>query len=107
VQRIIDEEIERIKTEPVPAEELERAKEVCATTNAVYRKQTDRDMAAIAAGGELAGLGYDYMDDYVERINALTAEDVMAVADKYLVNPVIVIASPPISEEYTDTETYE
>ena len=107
VQRIIDEEIERIKTEPVPADELERAKEVCATTNAVYRKQTDRDMAGIAVAGELSGLGYDYLDDYVERINALTAEDLMAAAGKYLVNPIIVIASPPIPEEEGDTEETE
>jgi zinc protease len=107
VQRIIDEELERIKTEPVPADELERAKEVCATANVVYRKQTDRDMAGIAVAGEMSGLGYDYLDDYVERINALTAEDLMAVADKYLVNPVIVIASPPLSEEEVAPEETE
>ncbi|MCP4228774.1 MAG: insulinase family protein [bacterium] len=107
VRRIIDEEIERIKTEPVPAEELERAKEVCATTNAVYRRQTDGDMAGLATGGELAGLGYDYLDDYVERIDALTADDVMETANKYLVSPVIVIASPPTPEEYVTPEETE
>jgi len=78
---------------------LERAKEVCATTYAVYRRQTDRNMASGAAGGELAGLGYDYLDDYVDRINALTADDVTEAANKYLNNPIIVIASPPLPEE--------
>ncbi len=99
VLAIINEEIKRIKKEPVPEEELERAKEVCVSVDAVYYRQTNGDIAVTSARDELFGLGYDDRWHYAERIEALTADDVLDVANKYLVNPVVVITGPDIEEE--------
>jgi zinc protease len=101
---IINEEVERIKTEPVPEEELDRAKEVCVSVDAVYYRQTNGDIASTSARDEIFGLGFDDRWHYAERIEALTAADVMAAANKYLINPVVVITGPDIKsgEEETD-----
>jgi zinc protease len=99
VLAIINEELERIKTEPVPEDELERAKEVCVSVDAVYYRQTNGDIAATSARDEFFGLGYDDRWHYAERIEALTADDVLDVANRYLVNPVVVMAGPDIKEE--------
>jgi zinc protease len=95
---IIEEEIDAIKAEPVPDEELERAKEVCVSVDAVYYRQTNGDIASTSARDELYGLGYDDRWYYAERIGALTAEDVLAVANEYFVNPVVVITGPAVKE---------
>ena len=46
--------------------------------------QTNNDQAFTLGLDELYGLGYDRMSRYEERINAITKEDVMRVAGKYL-----------------------
>jgi zinc protease len=104
VLAVINEEIEKIKTEPVPEDELERAKEVCVSVDAVYYRQTNGDIASTSARDELFGLGFDDRWHYEERIKALTAADISTVANKYLINPIVVVTSPDIkpTEEETD-----
>lgn len=94
VLAIMEEEIERLKTTPPSDDELALAKENWLTMDALYDRQTDADVATLAARDELAGLGYDWRDKFHERINAVTAADVKAAAQKYLVNPVVVITTP-------------
>ncbi|UCE27428.1 MAG: insulinase family protein [Candidatus Coatesbacteria bacterium] len=86
----------------MPDEELERAKEVCVSVDAVYYRQTNGDIAATSARDELFGLGYDDRWHYAERIEALTADDVLDIANKYLVNPVVVIAGPDMEGDAID-----
>ncbi|NIT37168.1 MAG: hypothetical protein GTN49_11850 [candidate division Zixibacteria bacterium] len=94
VLAVIEEEVARAKTEPIPAEDLELARENWLTVNALYYKQSNADVAVLAARDELVGLGYDWRDDFDERVRAVTAEDVLAAARKYLVNAVIVLTTP-------------
>jgi zinc protease len=95
----IEEEVAKVKAEPITAEELELARENWVTMNALYNNQSNGDVAGLAARYELVGLGYGWRDDFDERIMAVTAEDVTAAARKYLVNPVIVVTTPAPPEE--------
>ena len=95
----IEEEVAKIKAEPITAEELELAQENWLTMNALYNNQSNADVAGLAARYELVGLGYDWPDDFDERIMAVSADDVPAAARKYLVNPVIVVTTPTPPEE--------
>jgi predicted Zn-dependent peptidase len=102
----IEEEVAKIKAEPITAEELELARENWLTMDALYNAQSNGDVALLAARDELVGLGYNWRDDFAERILAVSAEDITAVARKYLINPIVVIttpgptaAEPPVGEE--------
>ncbi len=90
----VEEEVAKMKAEPITAEELGLAQENWLTMNALYNNQSNGDVARLAARYELVGLGYDWPEDFDERILAVTADDVTAAARKYLVNPVIVVTTP-------------
>ncbi|MBD3368289.1 MAG: hypothetical protein GF405_09010 [Candidatus Eisenbacteria bacterium] len=96
---IIDGHMERIATEPVPEDELELAKQLCIIMDKT-NTQTNAAQAHDAAVPELYGLGYDHESDYAERIRAVTADDVLRVAKKYLSDPVTVIRRPRPTEEH-------
>ena len=99
VLAVIDEEVAKIKAEPITAEELKLARENWLTMNALYNNQTNGDVAGLAARDELVGLGFDWRDDFDARVKAVTAEDVLAAARKYLVNPVVVVTTPAPAAE--------
>ena len=90
---IITGHMERIAREPVSDEELTEAKQLCVIMNET-QKQTNSALAHDAAIPELYGLGYDYESDYSAKIKAVTKEDVLRVAKKYLTNPVTIIRRP-------------
>lgn len=90
----VEEEVAKMKAEPITAEELGLAQENWLTMNALYNNQSNGDVARLAARYELVGLGYDWPEDFDERVLAVTADDVTAAARKYLVNPVIVVTTP-------------
>ncbi|MEE9457427.1 MAG: pitrilysin family protein [bacterium] len=90
----VEEEVAKIKAEPITAEELGLARENWLTMNALYNNQSNADVAGVAARYELVGLGYDWPEDFDERVLAVTADDITAAARKYLVNPVIVVTTP-------------
>lgn len=75
-------EIKRIKTEPVDAEALKnaKAKYVGDFVLALERPQT---IARYALNIKLNDLPQDFYSTYLEKINAVTAEDVNRVANKY------------------------
>jgi len=98
---IIDGYIEQIKTEEVTDEELELAKNLCIVMDQT-QSQTNAVQANDAAIAELYGLGYDFTDDYAQRIAEVTKEDVLRVARKYLNNPVTILRRPEPTEETTD-----
>ncbi len=99
---IINDHMGRIASEPVSDEEIELAKQLCVIMDQTS-KQTNLDQAKDAAIAELYGLGYDYNDDYAERIRKISKEDVLSVAQKYLTNPVTVIRRPE-PDEHAETE---
>jgi zinc protease len=99
---IIDGHMERIATEPVGEEELEKAKQLCVIMRQTSR-QTNSSQASDAGIAELYGLGYDYTQDYARKIKAVTSDQVLAVAQKYLKNPVTVLRRPQPEEQVSES----
>jgi zinc protease len=83
VRGIIDEEVQRVRNEPISVEELARAKTMTIAARAIDL-QTNMSQAQEAASDELFGLGYNEGESYEQRINAVTLEEVQRVAQKYL-----------------------
>ncbi len=77
-------QVERVRTEPVAPEELARIR-----TQLIAAKVYERDSVfyqAMQLGQlETVGLGWELVDEYVNRLSAVTPEQVQAVAAKYLV----------------------
>ena len=84
-------EIIELQTEPVSAEELERVKAQVISAD-VYEKDSVFYQAMILGMLETIGLSWQLADTYVDRIKAVTAEQVRAVARKYLVEDGLTIA---------------
>ncbi|WP_289061235.1 pitrilysin family protein [uncultured Zobellia sp.] len=76
-------EIERIRTEPVTKEELENTKAKY-TGRFVMALEDPSTIADYALDIETEGLPKDFYKTYLERINAITIEDVQQAAEKYL-----------------------
>jgi len=76
-------ELRRIRDEPVPAAELAKAK---AYVTLGLPGEFETTSGAAARFRELLafGLPLDYYDHYIERINAVTADDVQRVARRYI-----------------------
>ena len=81
VQTAIREEIERIKTEPVSDEELQRAK-TRAKAGLVRGLQSNRGIAAQLATYEVLYGDWRELFRSVEKIDAVTKEDIMRVAQE-------------------------
>jgi zinc protease len=76
-------ELERIRTVPVTDRELSDAKAYL-TGNFPLRLDTSAKIAGVLTSIEVYGLGLDYPDRYAGLINAVTKEDVLRVAKKYV-----------------------
>jgi predicted Zn-dependent peptidase len=77
-------ELARIKA-VVPAEELNKAREM-AKGRLLLRTEDSRSVAAFLGTQELLQGGIRAVDEVVDRINAVTAEDVQRVARQVLVH---------------------
>ena len=84
-------EILDVKTNPVTEEELQRVKAQVVSSN-VYEKDSVFYQAMIIGTLETIGLSWKLADKYVERVNSITAEQVMEVAKKFLVDDRLTIA---------------
>lgn len=93
VVSIIQQNLEKIRTEGVPTEEFNKAKEKLIAAHAM-QNTTPEKQAFQAAIDELYGLGYRYDKDYERRISAVTVEELKQVVEKYFRNPVIATTSP-------------
>jgi len=76
-------QIDTIKTAAVSEKELEKARN-CVLAGYVFSRQTVQGRASDLAGNEAITGDYDFSRKYVEGINAVTKEAVMAAANKYL-----------------------
>ena len=84
-EKAIRGQIERMRNELVTAEELKRVKAQVVAGNVYSRDSVFYQAMQL---GRLAANNLDWrmLDDYVENLNAVTAEQVRAVARKYLVD---------------------
>ena len=76
-------ELEHIRREPVSDEELADAK-LYLTGSFPLRLDSTAKIAGFLAQVEFFKLGADYADTYVQRINAVSKDDVLRVAQQYL-----------------------
>ncbi|MBN2583336.1 MAG: insulinase family protein [Planctomycetes bacterium] len=58
------------------------------------RRQLPEQVALMMTLDELYGLGYDFEEEYAERLQAVTADDVRRVVNKYIDKAVICITTP-------------
>ncbi len=89
-QAMLD-ELEKIKTEPVSAEELQRVK-AQVISSAIYEKDSMFYEAMKIGAAETTGVGWQAEKKYVDKIQAVTAEQLQQVAKKYFVPESLTVA---------------
>lgn len=92
MEKALREEIRLLREEPVTDQELSRVK-AQVLANAIYERDSPFYQAMQLGTLETVELGWKKMDEYVDRVNAVTADQVQAVAQKYLVEEGLSIAS--------------
>jgi zinc protease len=92
VKQAIEVQIERLKTELVNEDELARIK-AQVVAHKVYEQDSVFYQAMQMGMLETIGLGWRKLDEYPERIRAITAEQVQAVARKYLIKDGLTVAT--------------
>jgi len=93
VYKIIRTQCDKAVAGKITAEELDRAKGMMITTERLHNR-TIGQMATRAALDELYGLGYDAYEQYADRVNAVTLEEVRRVARQFLTRMIITVATP-------------
>jgi zinc protease len=94
-------EILDLQHNPVTEEELQRVKAQVISGD-VYEKDSVFYQAMIIGTLETVGLSWQLADTYVERVKAVTAEQIMEVAKKYLIDDRLTVAElDPLPLEVT------
>jgi len=91
VQQAIKGELELLKTQPVTQQELDRIKAQVVASK-VYEKDSLFYQAMQMGTLETVGLGWQRLDEYPDKVRAVTAEQIMQVAKKYLVEKTLTVA---------------
>lgn len=93
-RQIVEEELARIKTEPVSEDELTIAKENAISARLTYNFQSNNSISDFVSIDELNDIEYKRFLDTETGIKKITAEDVLEVANKYLVDGCVFIGHP-------------
>ena len=91
LENAIRDQIEELKNNKVNGEELQRIKAQVVSSD-VYERDSAFYQGMILGTFETVGLGWRMADEYVDRVSSITAEQVQAVARKYLVDDVATVA---------------
>jgi zinc protease len=91
VEQALQEQVQRLRSEPVAQEELDRIK-AQTIAGKVYEQDSIFYQGMVIGQLETTGLPWRLKDVFVERINAVTAKQVQAVASKYLVESGLTVA---------------
>jgi zinc protease len=106
IQKALDTEVERLKTEPVSAHELQKAKNQIEAAF-IYGQDSLFYQAMLLARYEI-DLSWKAVDDYLPSIRRVTADDIMRAAKKYLTSENrtvgILIPVPPEKEQTTPAQ---
>lgn len=97
VYSVIMTELEKVKAGDFDEEDMDRAKR--SMRESFHRGRQEQENHVVSAAlNELYGLGYDYDDVYLERIDAVNKEQIVEWAKKYFNNPVVTIIGPEKSD---------
>ncbi len=91
LEKALRAEVQQLREAPVSSAELERVK-AQVVANAVYQRDSIFYQAMQIGRVETVGLNWDVVDEYPERIRAVTAAQVQQVARKYLVDDGLTVA---------------
>lgn len=97
----LKEEVYKLKSKLVSDEELQRIK-AQVLASAVYERDSNFYQAMQLGMLETVGIGWQKVDEYVDKVNQVTAEQVREVARKYLIEDKLNIAyldPQPITEQ--------
>jgi zinc protease len=101
LETALREQVKKLREDLVSEEELKRIKAQVVTSD-VYQKDSVFYQAMQIGSLESVGLGWQVSDQYVDKVKAVTAEQVRDVARKYLIDDhltVAVLDPQPISDE--------
>jgi zinc protease len=97
-------ELVKLQREPVSEGELQGAKKFLIGNFPLKYSSSQQDFAKFLAQIEFYGLGLDYPDRYASLISAVTADDILRVANKYLKpENVLVIVADLKKAQITET----
>jgi zinc protease len=91
LEKAIREQVERLKTEPVSREELARIKAQVVAAK-VYEKDSVFYQAMQLGTLETVGLDWRLSDQYVNKLRAVSPEQIMQVAKKYIIDDRLTVA---------------
>ncbi|MGH8474262.1 MAG: M16 family metallopeptidase, partial [Methylococcales bacterium] len=91
IEKALKAEVQELQTKPVASDELERVKAQVLADN-IYDRDSVFHQATQLGELETVGLGWQRMDQYVERIHEVTAADILASAKKYLTEDKLTVA---------------
>jgi zinc protease len=83
VEEALHREIKRLQTDPPTDQELQRAKNQVEATH-VFEQDSNFRRAMLLGQAESVGAGWRKIDQFVERIRAVTTKDIQRVARQYL-----------------------
>jgi zinc protease len=83
LEKALSEEVRHLREELVTADELQRVKAQVLASH-VYQLDSMFYQAMQLGAAETVGLGWKKIQEYVDKVNAVTAEQVQQVAQKYL-----------------------
>ena len=97
-------EIKDIQENHVSDKELKRVKAQVIASE-VYQQDSIQRQATVIGSLETVGLGWQLMDEYNQRINEITAQQVSEVARKYLIEDGLTVAVlQPLDSEASDSK---
>jgi len=103
VEEALHKEIKRLQTEPPTEQELQRAKNQVEAAR-IFEQDSNFRHAMLLGQAESVGAGWRKVDQFLERIHAVTAKEVQRVAAQYLIEDartvgtlIPVIPKPPES----------
>lgn len=102
LEKAIDKQVDKLKQDLVDEDEIERIK-TGVVASEIYQRDSVQHQAIIAGMMETLGYGWQAMDEYVEKIRAVTPEQVRDVARKYLVKDkrtVAILDPQPIDPDH-------
>ena len=91
LEKSLSEEIRRLRDEPISAEELQRVKAQVLASH-VYQLDSMFYQAMQLGTTETVGLGWRKVREYVDKVNAVTADRVQTIARKYLIDDRLTVA---------------